>query len=354
MATLPGFLPGWELRGFPPLLSADLDQHSASFGGGLLGTAPALGFVSSPGPVALVSDALGGLEAPMFGWSELFGKVLVIPRSKDVGFLLSSVVWDVEVWNTHRREARALTALTLAGSGGLQVTGGLGDTATFGPGQSSIYLATLAGQGDPTIQATATWDFTGETGADMTVTGTRLTLFSPEIDWSEGFNESIEFKTSILTGTSGAEQRVQLRTKPRYGAAFRVVTLDARDSAALDALLFGWQGRVFGVPWWMDASLLLAQANPGDTTLQVDTTGRASFEAGGLLMIWKDQHTWEALGVQSVSSGSVNLSSQVVGTWAAGTMVVPLKRGRMADVVDVDGPTNWASVFQVSFDCEAV
>ena len=66
MAVLPGFLPGWELRGFPPVLSADLDQHSASFGGGLLGTAPDLGPVSSPGPVALVSEALGGIEAPMF------------------------------------------------------------------------------------------------------------------------------------------------------------------------------------------------------------------------------------------------------------------------------------------------
>jgi len=354
MATLPGFLPGWELRGFPPVMSADLDQHSASFGGGLLGTTPAHGSVSSPGPVALVSEALGGIEAPMFGWSELFGKVLVIPRSKDVGFLLSSVVWDVEVWNTDMLASKALTNITISGAGGLQVSGGLGSAANFGPGQSSIYTASLSTDGDSTIANLATWEFTGETGADMTVTGTRITVFSPEIDWSDGFTETIEFLTSVLASTSGAEQRIQLRTKPRYGAAFRVLTLEAQDSAALDALLFGWQGRVFGVPWWMDASVLTAQANPGDTTLQVDTTARASYQAGGLVMLWRDQHTWEAMGVLAVSSGSVSLSSQVVGTWPAGALVVPLKRGRMSDMVDVDGPTNWASVFQVSFECEVV
>ena len=354
MAVLPGFLPGWELRGFPPVLSADLDQHSASFGGGVLGSPGAPGALAGSGVVALVSQGLVGSEAPMFGGSELFGKVLVLPRAHDAGFVLSPTVWDVEVWNTHRREARALTALTIAGSGGLQVTGGLGDTATFGPGQSSIYLATLAGQGDATIATVATWNFTGETGADMTVTGTRITVFSPEIDWSDGFTETIEFKTDVMTATSGQEQRVQLRTKPRYGAAFRVVTLDAKDSAAMDALLFGWQGRMFGVPWWPDASMLTAQATPGATSLQVDTTGRASFEAGGLVMLWADQHTWEALGALTVASGSVSLSSQITGTWPAGTVVVPLKRGRMADVVDVEDPVNWASIFQVSFECEVV
>lgn len=352
MATLPGFLPGWELRGFPPLLSADLDQHSASFGGGLLGTAPDLGAVSSPGPVALASRGLDGIDAPMFGWSELFGKVLVIPRSKDVGFLLSSVVWDVEVWNTDMLASKALTNITISGAGGLQVSGGLGSAANFGPGQASIYTATLGTDGDATIATVATWNFTGETGADMTVTGTRITVFSPEIDWSDGFTETIEFKTDVMTATSGQEQRVQLRTKPRYGAAFRVVTMEAKDSAAMDALLFGWQGRMFGVPWWPDASMLTAQATPGATSLQVDTTGRASFEAGGLVMLWADQHAWEALGVLTVASGSVALSSQVAGTWPVGTIVVPMRRGRMADVVDVEDPVNWASIFQVSFECE--
>ncbi|OQA34468.1 MAG: hypothetical protein BWY56_01894 [Acidobacteria bacterium ADurb.Bin340] len=352
MAVLTGYYARGEVQGFPSVLTQDLGQHTATFGGGAVGSSFNGGAWSGSGVVALESQAIVGTQEPMFGWSELFGKVLVIPRSKDVGFLLSSVVWDVEVWNTDMLASKALTNITISGAGGLQVSGGLGSAANFGPGQASIYTATLGTDGDATIATVATWNFTGETGADMTVTGTRITVFSPEIDWSDGFTETIEFKTDVLSATSGQEQRVQLRTKPRYGAAFRVVTLEPRDSAAMDALLFGWQGRMFGVPWWPDASMLTAQATPGATSLQVDTTGRASFEAGGLVMLWADQHAWEALGVLTVASGSVALSSQVAGTWPVGTIVVPMKLGRMAEVVDVDDPVNWASIFQVSFDCE--
>lgn len=353
MAVLSGSYQRGEVQILPAVLSADLDQHTASFVGGVVGSSFSGGPAAGSGVVAVESQAIVGAQEPMFG-GELFEKVLVIPRTKDVGFLLSAVVWDVEVWNTHRLESKALTSINIAGAGGLQISGGINAPGSFGPGQSSIYTATLGTDGDATIATVATWNFTVETGADMTVTGTRITVFSPEIDWSDGFTETIEFKTDVMTATSGQEQRVQLRTKPRYGAAFRVVTLEAKDSAAMDALLFGWQGRMFGVPWWPDASMLTAQATPGATSLQVDTTGRASFEAGGLVMLWADQHAWEALGVLTVASGSVALSSQVTGTWPAGTIVVPMRRGRMADVVDVEDPVNWASIFQVSFECEVV
>lgn len=354
MTEFPGLRAGLRLAE-GPATSGSLGKGAWSTSGPLLWAASLpRGPQGGSGVVAVAHGPQPGIEEGLYGGRLLFERVIVTPRSRDAGFVLSEQRWVVDVWNTHRRLPRTLSSIQITGAGGLQVSGGLGSAANFGPGQSSIYLATLAGQGDPTIQATATWNFTGETGADMTVTGTRITVFSPEIDWSDGFTETIEFLTSVLASTSGAEQRIQLRTKPRYGAAFRVLTLEAQDSAALDALLFGWQGRVFGVPWWMDASVLTAQANPGDTTLQVDTTARASYQAGGLVMLWRDQHTWEAMGVLAVSSGSVSLSSQVVGTWPAGALVVPLKRGRMSDMVDVDGPTNWASVFQVSFECEVV
>ena len=353
MATLPGFLPAWELRGFPPVLSADLDQHSASFGGGALGSPGAPGALAGGGVVALVSQGLAGSEAPMFG-GELFEKVLVLPRTKDVGFLLSAVVWDVEVWNTHRREARALTGITVTGSGGLQVTGGLGDTATFGPGQSSIYLATLAGQGDATIATVATWSFTGETGADMAVTGTRLTLFSPRCDWSEPFREVLGWKTTVLTAYSRAEQRASLRTRPRVGLAFRVASTTAREAAALEALLHGWQARVFGVPVWPEKSALLASAATGSNVLQASTQDRPSFEVGGLVALWRDPFTWKAFSVSAVSAGSVTLATQLTEDWAAGAWVVPVRRGRLLQEQALGRPTNWLRDGNFSFSCEAL
>lgn len=353
MATLPGFLPVWELRGFPPVLSADLDQHSASFGGGVLGSPGAPGALAGTGVVALVSQGLAGSEAPMFG-GELFEKVLVLPRAHDAGFVLSPTAWDVEVWNTHRREARALTGITVTGSGGLQVTGGLGDTATFGPGQSSIYLATLAGQGDATIQATATWNFTGETGADMTVAGTRLTLFSPRCDWSEPFRERLGWLSTVLTSYAGAEQRAALRTEPRVTVTFRVTATTPRETAALETLLFGWQARTFGVPLWPQKSPLLAPAAPGDLSLQVDSTLRPGFKAGGLVALWTNPHTWRAFQVARIEGATLHLERQVIEAWPAGAWVVPVLRGGLLTEQQLGRPVNWLTASLFEFSCEAV
>lgn len=353
MATLPGFLPGWELRGFPPVMSADLDQHSASFGGGLLGTAPALGLVSSSGPVALVSHGLDGIGAPMFG-GELFEKIIVVPREKSVGFVLSTLIFSIEVWNTHLRESKTLTSISIGGVGGLQITDGISAPGVFGPGRGATYTATLGTDGDATIANVAEFVFAGESGTETVVTGSRLTVFSPEMDWSEPFEESIAYWTNIIPAFSGHEQRIRLRTLPRFGASFRVLTATNRDTAALDALISGWQARVYGIPWWMDASPLVANAAPGALTLQVDTTNRASFEAGGLVMLWRDQHTWEALQVFAKSDSTVTLVSETVKSWSAGDLVVPLKRGRMSETIPIARETSGVASMRASFACEVV
>lgn len=336
-----------------PGRSLDLDEHSAisALTAQKDSVTSLAGAKSGTGVVDVAHRGVDGTRNEMF-CGQLFEKVLVIPRKKDVEFVLSTVTFPVEIWNTHQAQTSQLTAITIIGAGGLQISGGLGSAAVFGPAQSSVYTATLGTDGDASIANLATFSFTGESGADLYVTGTRITVFSPEIDWSEGFTEAIEFKTDVLTATNGAEQRIGLRTKPRYSASFRVLTLTAKDSAAMDALIFGWQDRVFGVPWWMDASLLLADVAQGAQTILVDTTGRRAFEAGGLVMLWTDQHTWEALGVQAVATGSVTISSPTQASWKAGTVVVPLRRGRMRDEVSLSEPANWAGAFAASFSCE--
>ena len=338
-----------------PGRSTDLDENSAvsALTAQKDSVSSMLGAKVGTGVVDVAHWSAGATRHEMF-CGQLFEKVLVIPRKKDVEFVLSTVTFPVEIWNTHQAQVQQLTGINVTGAGGLQISGGLGSAAIFGPAQSSVYTATLGTDGDASIANLATFSFTGESGADLYVTGTRITVFPPEIDWSEGFTEAIEFKTDVLAATSGAEQRISLRTKPRYSASFRVLTLTAKDSAAMDALIFGWQGRVFGVPWWMDASLLLADVTQGTQTILVDTTGRRAFEAGGLVMLWTDQHTWEALGVQAVATGSVTLSSPTQAAWKAGTVVVPLRRGRLRDEVSLSEPANWAGAFNASFSCEVV
>lgn len=353
MAMLTGYYARGELQALPPVLSADLGQHTPSFGGGALGSSFDGGAVSGSGVVSLVTAELTGEPVTMFG-GELFEKVIIVPREKNVGFVLSTVVFSIEVWNTYLREAKALASISIGGVGGLQITGGISAPGIFGPGRGATYTATLGTDGDATIANIVEFVFAGESGTETIVTGSRLTVFSPEIDWSEGFEETIAYLTDIIPAYSGHEQRIQLRTLPRFGASFRVLTATKRDTAWLDALISGWQARVYGVPWWMDASPLVANAAPGTLTLQVDTTNRASFEAGGLVMLWRDQHTWEALQVLAKSDSTVTLVSETVKSWSAGDLVVPIKRGRMSEMVPIARETSGVASMRATFACEVV
>lgn len=307
-----------------------------------------------PGSIQVEHSGLNGTRHEMF-CGQLFEKIIVVPRMRSVGFVLSNISFDIEVWNTHANEAKPFSGVSIAGSGGLLVSGGITAGNVFGPMQSTIYTGVLGADGDATVANVATFVFSGESGTDLTVLGTRLTVFSVEIDWSDGFEESIEYKTAILASPFSAnEQRIQMRRFPRYSASFRAITTNARETAHLDSVVSSWQNRVFCVPWWMDASMLTADAAAGASTISVDTTNRTGFEDGGLVMLFKDQFTWEAVTAQTVTSGAISLTTNLMKTWAAGTVVIPMKRCRMAEAFPVQRETCEIATVKASFSCEVV
>lgn len=351
MANLAGVLAAPLLHAYQAVLSPNLGAYTFGPAAPSRGTAFLSGMKALPGSFSPVVtwQATGEME-PMHG-GVLFERILIQPRAVDARFVLSSQTWDVEVWNTHRAEAHVLTSITIEGPGNLQMEGPA--SMTYGPGQAQIYTATLPGPGDASIQVTASWVFPGETGTGMTVIGTRITAFPHRPDWSQPWAESVSYLTEVLSAYDGTEQRRALRAIPRYGCSFRVLSTSPLETASLESLLFGWQDRQFGVPWWPESCLLGADVAPGDMGLVVDTTDRPSFVAGGLVMLWTDFATWEAFQAESVTSGVIALGSQVTKSWKAGARVVPLRRGRLGDQ-GLDRPTNWLTAGTFTFSCEAV
>jgi hypothetical protein len=285
--------------------------------------------------------------------SELFEKVIVTPREKKLGFVLSANVFTVDVWNTFREALKTMTQIQITGGGGTLIDNPFGVPLVFGGMQSRQFQATVPQDGDAQIQNVVIFVFTGVSGTDLLVTGTRITVFGPDPDWSEPFRERDEYLTQIMAAYNETEQRVQLRGKPRTVLVFRVVTLERKDTAALEALLWAWQARVFGVPFWPDAQPLLANVNIGDTVVQVDTSNR-KFDAGGLMALWRDMHTHEALSIQSVGPSSVQLTSPTTKAWAADgrTFVVPVLAGRLPEQAQLRRPNNSVAEIEPTFVCE--
>jgi hypothetical protein len=320
-----------------------------------LGSYPLAGNRGVPQPaISIAHRNLVGQRIETFG-GQLFEKVIVIPRVKALGFVLTATQFPVEVWNAFRDSDQTLESITVTGVGGLTIADPYGEPLIFAALDSYIYQATVPSFGPAQIAQDVLFAFvSGIAGADMQVTGSRITLFSIAPDWNEGMEESLEYLTDVLHAYSDNEQRRALRQLPRRAMRYRTLALNARDAAGMESLVWGWQNQPYGVPWWPDAQPLLSNISAGTFVIPVDTADR-QFVAGGLLAIWVDEYTFEALSIVSVASHSVTVSSPTQFAWSAGpgTRVLPIFLCRLPAAVDVSRHSSEIDQIDLNFIGEA-
>jgi hypothetical protein len=327
------------------------DTHSVHEVGGAFGTTRGV-----PRPAVSVSSRgnHGAFTQKLFG-SELFDKIIVTPRVKALGFVLSATQFAVEVWNTSAKRLDVLTEIDITGTGGLTLEDDFGEPLTYAAQDSFIYQATVPASGAAQIDNVVSFVFEDDApGAELDVTGSRITLFSVAPEWSEGIEEITEFLTDVLVKYNDNEQRRALRQIPRRSVSFRALALNARDAAGMESLLWGWQNQPYGVPFWPDAVKLDSDLLAGAFTIPCQTADRL-FAAGGLVAIWKDEFTFEALSIQSVAPDGVTVTSPTQLNWGGnpGTRVVPVFLCRLPSKQDVSRHSSFIDQADVAFIPEA-
>ncbi len=335
-------------------LSADLSENTSP-------PAPGVnldGFRHGAGAMTLVIPAIIGPDkfGVFLGMFDalLFDRIIVIPRSKDFGFMFSDQQFTLEVWNAFHTRAKTLNGIAVSGGEGVVINDPYGVPVHYAGSQSRTYTVTVYGSGAAEVNNAITFNLAGIIGADCKLTGTRLAIFSLYPNWDEGLIERYGYLTDVLAAYDDTEQRIQLRNEPIRGLAYKVNTTEARENALLEALLWGWQHRVYGVPWWMDIVRLTQAITAGNTTVYCTTTDR-DFTAGGLVLIWKDAHAWEAFVIESVNGGQITITAPAQNSYAiAGTWVIPLRKGRLESTQAIKHLSNAFSELEVDFSMEAV
>lgn len=340
----------------PMAHSTDVSAGTAPFGFPLTVEKPALAASrGTPQPLTATAERnAAGSVIPMFG-GQLFEKIIVIPRAKALGFVLSQTQFSIEVWNTFRNVYQILESITINGAGGLTLVDTFGEPLQYGALDSFTYQATMPSAGPAVIAEDVVFAFlSGFIGADCSITGSRITVFSVAPDWSEGVKEKISYLTDVLKTYSDNEQRRGLRQLARRGISFRAMTLAARDAAGMESLIWGWQNQPYGVPWWPDSQPLTADISAGAFTIPVSTVDRM-FAVGGIIVIWQDEFTFEALNIVSLTSSAVVVSSPTQFAWKAGpgTRVIPVFLARLGASVKVDRITSGQDTVDVEFIGEA-
>ena len=205
------------------------------------------------------------------------------------------------------------------------------------PLEYETYTVSVEVEGAVTFDATVTFVFTGESPV-LILSGTRVAVFpfAPSIPMME----SLEWLTDIMTSKDGSEQRMSIRPIPRQGFKFDVVLKTEQEQARLDALMFLWAKRTWGVPIWGEMVEHNDNINIGDDTIYFDTTN-ADFRDDSYAIIWQSFDNYEAVQVETVASDSITLSKVVLNDWPGNKVIMPLRIGYMLSpsnlVYDADG-----------------
>lgn len=333
MATRVGFSVLSPIGGkFATTISSDLNGYAGTMwppGVADAGISRAFGPAAPDFPVSSFSTHLSGWR-PRSYFDDFYNRIHIRPRSVALGNVLSEQVAEVEVWNAWL-VSQTLNAIDEQNTEGLTLIAP-GDPpqdppTTFNPLEERTYLLSAATTGPSAIDGVFTWQFGSGESISVTVTGARVVVWPFRPNWSRGVLERINYVTDVQVSDDDSEQRDSISGNTWRRQIEFTPTLYGDQFAAADALLWGWQSQVYGLPVWWDISHLAAPVAAGAMAISCDTTDR-EFVAGGLVILTTGDRRHatpisEAGEIDQVLPGQLLLIRPLQNDWPAGAAVCP-------------------------------
>ena len=284
---------------------------------------------------------------------EWFEKCHVFPGRIDLGNVLSIQIRQLELFNAFRRPTEIITWTAFANNTGAGVTVTNLPLLPFviNAFASFVVDVSISTSGPPTITGTLDFTLSAPTAAtiEVPVTGQRITIFQyrPQTP----IRETLAFKTDVIRLFDGTEQRIKLREAPRQAFDFSVRTDDDRTRDSINAVLFDWQARVFGVPLWFEAEPLDAAIAINDLVIMVDTT-TSDYRVDGLVMVYDGNFNFEALEVDSFTASSITVKTAFTKAFdLLSTIVMPIRtaytKPSLSNTRFAIGPSDFSMTFDV-------
>jgi hypothetical protein len=303
-------------------------------------------------PDASDIDSFDGWLAPDFAdlW---YGHFHIIPNRINLGNLTSQQVRPIELFNGHfvPLELSAISATDLSG-----VEFDLNVPETLDPLESVFRNLTVDTVGTPSFDGF--FEITADDAVGtyfLYVTGQRVLVLPFQHNWNDRVIERLAWLNSSSKALDGTDQIVMLRNKPRRILDYQILLASTQTNAArlralFQALMFGWQARTFIIPIWTDATRLTAEAAAGQNAITVPTT-YFDYDVGSYIMLWKDEENYEVVEIETVSSGGVTVTVDLLRTWSAGrTVVMPARLAYVAQNLTGEKHTVDVDSLPVSFE----
>jgi len=252
-----------------------------------------------------------------------FERLHSYPSILELGNILSTVERDIEIYNSYRTTVQTLNTATNNVGTGVSFQNLPSLPANISPNDGLVFQVRVTTQGQPSLDGTL--DFTTSVyplSIDLTAVRIVMMAYEPHGE----IQESLEFLTNIIRSANGKEQRIRVRNYPRQTFDYFYMIPDGDERRRLEAFLYKWHPQTFGVPIWFEAQSLTAAVTSGSYTFNVPTD-YSDFRVGGLMIVWQDYQTFDALEIQSMTSSQITTTSPATMNHAIGTKVMPLRTG---------------------------
>lgn len=254
-------------------------------------------------------------------FDDWYYRIHLLPASLHLGNIAGDTQRTVYLWNAFF-EPVTLEDFALTPGQGLTYSSAVTPPGAIPALEGVAYDILVSGSGPPTISGEAVWTVDGVEYV-VEITGQRSVLFGFRPHWKmQRVNETYEWLNTLQTTYSGYEQVMSIREEPRRVLDYRF-RLHDRSARLFDEEVFGWTGRVFGLPWWPERSPLTEGAVPGSQVVYLDTVGR-SFVAGGQGVLLTSAHEYEMLDIAEVHDDRLVVNNSLAQPWGRGTPVYPV------------------------------
>ncbi|NCU02227.1 hypothetical protein [Candidatus Macondimonas diazotrophica] len=261
---------------------------------------------------------------------DFYFRIHLIPRTVDVGNVIVPKTETVYFWNAFLSDAN-LTAINATHAEGLSLTGPT-PTVVAAPLAMFEYTLTADPEGPASIDATYGFVVDGIT-YDLRILGVRFALFPVDPNQGEPLEETLEWRTAILTAGDETEQAISQRAVPRRTFAYTLAA-DGVGRQTLEHLLWSAQWRALSIPVWTDAAQLAAPLNSGGMSLSLSGDSLFAFRDGGVAILWASPTQHEVVDIATWTPGTLTTARAVAQSWPAGTEVFPGTFGYL--------PAEWA------------
>lgn len=159
-----------------------------------------------------------------------------------------------------------------------------------------------------------------------------LNLFLVPPDWSEPVQLTSAWRTDVLVGEDGTEQRVSQRDGPADTIRYQASLMDQVEAGTERLILATAQDARVLMPRWFDASALTGAVTIGATSIPCDTTDRG-FVVGGQVLLWRRAaQLAEVRTIAGVAPTAIDITGDpATMNWAfpSDTVVLPVSPARL-------------------------